>query len=444
MDFNQQGTAAQPHTASNLGQTIAANRFVLSRRVGKGGFGDVYEGCDIWTNEDCAVKLERVAPKRNYLNREYITYQRLKSLDGIPEPVWYGMEGPFNIMVLPLLGSSLSDLMARFKRLSICTVLKLGIQMVSLLERVHSRNLLHRDIKPGNFLIGKGENAGKLYLIDFGLASPYRDANGRHIPYNSSAHFHGTDKYASINSHMKIESSRRDDLESIAYTLIYLSKGELPWQYVMNKAIRRKRMGQMKMRIPPEELCAGLPRCFEEMLRYAMSLEFGQDPNYSYLRSMFEQTLTATPGGWAAPFEWATSAVVAPVPVFYVSPVVTENDDLMLEDDRLTALPTDSNGNSSQGRSSPPVFSGFHHSSTPVLHTAQFASSSSWVRVPFNPQTSSGFSTPTVQYNGCGFQEQQQASPFDLQRRPSTSGPSDEMEIDNEHFGYYRDGVMIN
>lgn len=317
---------------------------------------------------------------------------------------------------------------------------------MSLLERVHSRNLLHRDIKPGNFLIGRGENAGKLYLIDFGLASAYRDADGRHIPYISSAHFHGTDKYASINSHMKIESSRRDDLESIAYTLIYLSKGELPWQYVMNKAIRRKRMGQLKMRIPPEELCAGLPRCFEEMLRYSMSLEFRQDPNYAYLRSMFEQTLSATPGGWAAPFEWASPAFVAPVPMFYVSPVVTENDDAMLEDDRLIALQTDSNGNSSQGRSSPPVFAGASFQATPALQSAQFVPSSSWVHVPFAPQhvqqSPSGFSTPTTQLNACGFQEQ--TAPCDLQRRPSTSGPSDEMEIDNEHFGYYRDSVMIN
>eukprot|EP01122_Echinamoeba_exundans_P008272 TRINITY_DN2718_c0_g1_i4.p1 TRINITY_DN2718_c0_g1~~TRINITY_DN2718_c0_g1_i4.p1 ORF type:complete len:471 (-),score=59.92 TRINITY_DN2718_c0_g1_i4:241-1653(-) len=467
MAYYQQQAAAPQQQGANLGQTIAANRFVLSRRIGKGGFGDVYEGCDIWTNEDCAVKLERVTPRRSYLHREYTTYQKLKSIDGIPQPVWYGTEGPFNIMVMQLLGPSLSDLMARYKRLSVCTVLKLGAQMITLLERVHNCGLLHRDIKPGNFLIGRNDDLGKLHLIDFGLAGQYRDANGRHIPYNSSAHFHGTDKYASVNSHMKIESSRRDDLESVAYTLIYLVKGELPWQYVTNKAIRRKRMGQMKMRIQPDELCAGLPRCFEELLRYAMNLEFGQDPKYSYLRGLFEQTLNATPGGWASPFEWAvpTANPNASTPLFYISPVVTELDDAMQDDDNMFGAETASPQNSSQGRVSPPLP---HHGqyfqannlasqySTPTTMSSSATSlppmtlhhpqpAHQWSQPQYmSPQN---YMPPTSQYFMHEYTQQVFSCPqptFQEQqfRRPSTSGQSDEMEIDMEMLGGIDNGFV--
>lgn len=366
---------------------------------------------------------------------------------------------------------------------------------LTLLERVHACNLLHRDIKPGNFLVGRGAEAGKLHLIDFGLAGAYRDTNGRHIPYNSSAHFHGTDKYASINSHMKIgmlvhsfggsanfpnrdaslakffcglvspakpvltlsaESSRRDDLESVAYTLIYLAKGELPWQYVTNKQIRRKRMGQMKMRILPEELCIGLPRCFEELLRYAMSLEFGQDPNYMYLRSLLEQTLNATPGGWAAPFEWATPAAIvsAPAPMFYVSPVHTELDDPMQEDEHMMGgYDSPSPQTSSQGRATPPISSIYpmsHQFSskfvTPTVSAApaQLAAPQ-WIPHQLVSQHAflpamSAYCAPSYAQPAYGFHCPAVPSVAQF-RRPSSSSPSDEMEIDLEPVGGHRESI---
>lgn len=358
----------QQQTSGSCCQTIAGNRFVLSHRIGKGGFGDVYEAQDIWTNQSCAVKLERVDSRKRYLFNEYSIYKMLNGIDGVCEALWCGTEGPFNIIVMPLLGYSLNDIMSRFKRLSVCTVLKLGLQLVSILEEVHRRGVLHRDIKPGNFLIGRGEYSDKLFLVDFGLSTLFRDRYGRHIPYHSSAHFHGTDKYASINSHMKTEASRRDDLESTAYALIYMVKGELPWQHITNKETRRKRMGQMKMQFTPEQLCAGLPHCFAEFLRYSMSLEFAAEPDYAYLRRLFEDTLNMIPGSWAAPYEWTVHSSTASRPAF-----IHSREELNTNWTETVPAQLESPGNSSLGHSSPPA--------TPISNA-----------IPPNPWQQGGFS----------------------------------------------------
>jgi len=108
-------------------------------------------------------------------------------------------------------------------------VCMLGVKMISTVEHLHSKGLLHRDIKPGNFVMGRGVHGNDLYLIDYGLASPYIDDNGKHIGFSTDARFHGTDKYASISNHKKLEPGRRDDMESLGYLLVYFLTGNLPW-----------------------------------------------------------------------------------------------------------------------------------------------------------------------------------------------------------------------
>ncbi|KAI0310387.1 kinase-like domain-containing protein, partial [Amylostereum chailletii] len=102
---------------------------------------------------------------------------------------------------------------------------------ISHLESLHSRGYIHRDIKPSNFLFGLEEESMRVFLIDFGLAHRYIDPDsGRHIPFNHTKELIGTPRWASINAHSGIEQSRRDDLESLAYVLIYFARGSLPWQ----------------------------------------------------------------------------------------------------------------------------------------------------------------------------------------------------------------------
>ena len=140
-------------------------------------------------------------------------------------------------MVMDMLGSSLEILFEHCKRkFDLKTVSMVGIQMIKRIEKVHEEGILHRDIKPDNFLIGgKDINKDFVYIIDFGLAKFYKEANGQHIPFKEGKNLTGTARYASLNTHIGQEQSWRDDLESIGHVLLYFIKGALPWQGLPGK-----------------------------------------------------------------------------------------------------------------------------------------------------------------------------------------------------------------
>jgi serine/threonine protein kinase len=166
-------------------------------------------------------------------------------------------------MVMEYLGSSLEDLFAHSKKhFSLKTTLMLAGQMIGRLEYIHSRQYLHRDIKPDNFAMGRGQKASLVYLIDFGLARRYKNLEtGQHIAYKEGKSLTGTARYASIRTHMGIEQSRRDDIEGLLYVLIYFLKGELPWQRLKtkNKEKKYKKIMELKQNTHIETLCEGLP-----------------------------------------------------------------------------------------------------------------------------------------------------------------------------------------
>lgn len=149
---------------------------------------------------------------------------------------------------------------------------------------------MHRDIKPDNFLIGKGKFSNVIFAIDFGLAKHYKDPrNGHHIPYKDKKNLTGTARYASLNTHLGIEQSRRDDLEGLGYILIYFLKRSLPWQGLPAKDHKEKyeKIKLKKQSISIESLCEGLPSEFALYLKYCRSLRFDEDPNYTHLRRIF-------------------------------------------------------------------------------------------------------------------------------------------------------------
>jgi casein kinase 1 len=270
------------------------NKYRIGRKIGSGSFGDIYQGTNIQTGESVAIKLEPVKTRHPQLLYESRLYKILNSAGtavGIPNVRWYGVEGDYNVMVIDLLGPSLEDLFNFCSRkFSLKTVLMLADQMISRVEYFHSKNFLHRDIKPDNFLMGTGKKGHHVYIIDYGLAKKYRDPKThQHIPYKENKALTGTARYASINTHLGIEQARRDDLEGLGYIFMYFLRGSLPWQGLKATTKKQKydRISEKKMATPVEALCKGFPSEFAVFLNYVRSLRFEDKPDYQYLRKLF-------------------------------------------------------------------------------------------------------------------------------------------------------------
>ncbi|XP_053435942.1 casein kinase I-like isoform X2 [Nycticebus coucang] len=271
---------------------IVAGKYKLVRKMGSGSFGDVFHAINITNGEEVAIKLESQKAKYPLLLYESKLYKVLQGGIGIPHIWWYGQDGDHNILVMDLLGPSLEDLFNFCsRRFTMKTVLMLADQMISRLEYVHSKNFIHRDIKPANFLMGPRLQCNRcLYLIDFGLAKRYRDNNtGQHIQYREDKNLTGTARYASINAHIGIEQSRRDDMESLGYVLMYFNRTSLPWQGLKaaTKKQQYEKISEMKMSTPVDTLCKGFPEEFALYLKYCRSLCFEETPDYMYLRQLF-------------------------------------------------------------------------------------------------------------------------------------------------------------
>ncbi|XWS18850.1 hypothetical protein CRYUN_Cryun32bG0080300 [Craigia yunnanensis] len=267
------------------------NKYRLGRKIGSGSFGQIYLGTNIQTNEEVAIKLENVKTKHPQLLYESKLYKILQGGTGIPNVRWFGVEGDYNVLVMDLLGPSLEDLFNFCSRkLSLKTVLMLADQMINRVEFVHSKSFLHRDIKPDNFLVGLGRRANQVYMIDFGLAKKYRDTSTyQHIPYRENKNLTGTARYASMNTHLGIEQSRRDDLESLGYVLMYFLRGSLPWQGLKagTKKQKYEKISEKKVSTSIEAFCRGYPTEFASYFHYCRSLRFDDKPDYSYLKRLF-------------------------------------------------------------------------------------------------------------------------------------------------------------
>ncbi|KAL1293215.1 hypothetical protein HN51_053867 [Arachis hypogaea] len=284
------------------------NKFRIGRKIGSGSFGEIYLGTNIQTNEEVAIKLENVKTKHPQLLYESKLYKILQGGTGIPNVKWYGVEGEYNVLVMDLLGPSLEDLFNFCSRkLSLKTVLMLADQMINRVEFVHSKSFLHRDIKPDNFLMGLGRRANQVYIIDFGLAKKYRDTSThQHIPYRENKNLTGTARYASMNTHLGIEQSRRDDLESLGYVLMYFLRGSLPWQGLKagNKKQKYEKISEKKVSTSIESLCRGYPSEFASYFHYCRSLRFDDKPDYAYLKRLFRDLFIREGFQFDYVFDW--------------------------------------------------------------------------------------------------------------------------------------------
>lgn len=287
---------------------IAGGKFVLQRKIGAGSFGDIHIGLNTQTGEEVAIKMESAKAKAPKLMWESKLYKLIAGGAGIPRVHWYGTDGDQNVMVLDLLGPSLEDLF-NFCSHKFClkTVLMIADQMIDRIEYVHSKNFLHRDIKPENFLMGTGDKEKQLHIIDFGLAKKYRDGKeGLHIPYKDGKSLTGTARYASINTHMGFEQSRRDDLETIGYVLMYFNRGNLPWQGLKgaSKEEKYRKIMERKLSSPPEVLGRHFPTEFMTYLKYCRNLHFEDRPDYAYPRMMLKELFYREKYVYDHEFDW--------------------------------------------------------------------------------------------------------------------------------------------
>jgi casein kinase 1 epsilon len=296
----------------------------LIKMLGFGTFGEIHLAHDTSSRQLRAIKFEIASQKNPQLKHEFNILEQLNKNENniIPEgiPRVYGfdrIENKCNYMIMDFLGPSLSDLFQfKNKTFTLKTVCLLAIQMLQRIEYIHEKGFIHRDIKPENFTIGLNEKSNIVHIIDFGLSKRYKDKNtGQHIPYRENRHLVGTARYASLNAHLGIEQSRRDDIESIGYVLVYFVLGRLPWQSKQEKGKQPAKIMEKKLITPPEILCKKLPckyflffcKSFTKIIfkdliliflvefayyfHYCKNLKYEDRPDYATLKSLFYDLL---------------------------------------------------------------------------------------------------------------------------------------------------------
>jgi serine/threonine protein kinase len=256
--------------------------------IGCGAFGVVYRGTHEVTGEEVAIKIESAATKAPQVLYEAKVYNSLaRRNDGkVPKVHWHGAAGSFNIMVMELLGPSLEDVFVNYmdRKCSQIQVSRLGLKILEGVEYLHSMGFIHRDIKPDNIVFKKG-SLQDVQIIDFGLAKKYTDKTQCHIPFQVNKACLSDSAFVSLRTHFGLQQSRRDDLESVAYVLLYLSRGSLAWD-----GLKPQEMMELKASSAVEKLCR---EHLAKFLRYSRDLPFEKAPNYNRLRKYLNQHITS-------------------------------------------------------------------------------------------------------------------------------------------------------
>jgi serine/threonine protein kinase len=258
---------------------MLAHKYKLLAKLNQGSFGQIYKAENIRTGELVAVKIEPKNGDQKSLKSEAKIYQYLAKLDGFPQLKWYGSTDKVTYLVTDLLDYSISDLVKNQGCLDINLVIQLGKQMFQRIQILHDHYLIHRDIKPENFMIDVKTNT--VFLIDFGFCKRY-NYNGTHIEQGTINRMIGTPNFVGINVHKGVEPSRRDDIESCIYVIIYMLLGNLVWD---------KETDSKKMCLKKEQLTnthQKIPDFVIQLLTYVRSLEFDESPDYNNIFAMFD------------------------------------------------------------------------------------------------------------------------------------------------------------
>jgi hypothetical protein len=269
---------------------IINKKYKLIEKIGSGSFGTIFKGINIRTNELVGIKVELIEDDLKLLKYESNIYKILYNVNGVPKIKWYGRDNKNYYLVLDLLGDSLEDLIIRSGRLKLKLILQIGVNILTILMEIHNKGFIHRDIKPENFLLSI-EKPKKLFIIDFGISKPYI-FNEKHIDFKITNKFIGTQNFASINCHNFYEHSRRDDLESLCYMLIYFYFGSLDWMnpemVFSNKEEENNFVKNMKIQLIYNE---EIPTILMNFYKNILSLEFNEKPDYNNFINIFKNKI---------------------------------------------------------------------------------------------------------------------------------------------------------
>jgi len=285
---------------SNVGLCICGGKYKLRYKLGVGGFGMVYLATDMDTGEDVAVKIEnRMHMYAPSSHGEVSLYEKLSGGHCIPTIYMRGKELGHDFVVMDLLGPSLEDLFIYCgQQFSLKTVLMIADQLLCICQYIHSKEVVHNDIKPGNLMMGTGRNGNRIYIIDFGSAeyrAPFQETNSKGIG--------GTLMYASIIGGGT--GSPRNDLETIGYVLIQFLQSRLPW-HEESEFDDCELVFEKKGSVSLEDLCKNQPQEFARYMEYVRSLEWDDKPNYSYLRKIFRNLYLKRGFKYDNVFDWTT------------------------------------------------------------------------------------------------------------------------------------------
>jgi len=276
---------------------VIRGRWRISQQIGMGAFGEIYVAQNVSTREPVAIKVEAANEKKQALRAEVAIMKKLQGCPYVCQFIFCGRQGNINFLVMELLGDNLSDLRKKQPRgaFSMATVCRLGCEMIDALQAVHGMGVMHRDVKPSNFVLGGRYKASrdpslanKLFIIDFGLSRKYISPDGEIKPPRANAGFRGTARYASVNSHQCKELAPRDDLWSVFYMMVEFATGTLPWRNLRD----RDKVGEVKQKyMTGKKLTDGLPPEFEQFMSYLHTLDYYSKPDYGLIRQLFHGLL---------------------------------------------------------------------------------------------------------------------------------------------------------
>lgn len=281
------------------------DRYRIISKIGNGAFGKVYKCYDTKHARMIALKTGDTSQPKSQLRmqQEYEIYKKLQGCPGIPQlytihkskQIWY--------VSMECMGTNLMKLWKLCnQKFSEKTVLMVAIQMLFRIESLHEKGIIHRDIKPDNFVLGRGSQNHCLYILDFGLSMNVQEAQ--------TPLFTGSLRYASRRNHKGLRYTRMDDLESMMYIIIYFYKGALPWQNTLhsmnteNISKLQKEIGIYKDRISVQDLCQGCPKWIVSLAQKI--LHENTVPEYSDYKDRMKSRLQELGESFDYEYDWTS------------------------------------------------------------------------------------------------------------------------------------------